>query len=60
VKEPKQTIEQLRADMVAKTGENVQIRRFSRFVLGEGVEKKQENFAAEIAKMTEAVLNKGE
>jgi elongation factor Ts len=38
----------------------VQIRRFSRFVLGEGVEKKQENFAAEIAKMTEAVLNKGE
>ena len=60
VKEPKQTIEQLRADMVAKTGENVQIRRFSRFVLGEGVEKKQENFAAEIAKMTEAVLTKGE
>ena len=29
-------------------------------VLGEGVENKQENFAAEIAKMTEAVLNKGE
>lgn len=55
VKEPKITIEQLRADVTAKTGENVQIRRFVRYVLGEGIEKKQENFAAEIAKMVEAV-----
>lgn len=55
VKEPKTTVEQLRAEVTAKTGENVQIRRFTRYVLGEGIEKKQENFAAEIAKMVEAV-----
>lgn len=59
VKEPKMSIEELRAEVVQKTGENVQIRRFVRFVLGEGIEKKQENLAAEIAKMTEAVQNKG-
>jgi elongation factor Ts len=55
VKEPKMTIEQLRAQVVQKTGENVQIRRFVRFVLGEGIEKKKENLAEEIAKMTAAV-----
>lgn len=53
VKEPKQTIEQLRAEMVHKTGENVQVRRFSRFILGEGIEKKEENLAEEIAKMNQ-------
>lgn len=55
VREPKMKIEELRAQVVQKTGENVQIRRFARFVLGEGIEKKQENLAEEIAKMTEAV-----
>ncbi|MCC7385044.1 MAG: translation elongation factor Ts [Deltaproteobacteria bacterium] len=55
VKEPKKTIEQVRAELVQKTGENVQVRRFARYVLGEGIEKKAENFAAEIAKMQEAV-----
>lgn len=55
VKEPKMSIEELRAEIVQKTGENVQVRRFARFVLGEGIEKKQENLAEEIAKMTEAV-----
>jgi elongation factor Ts len=40
---------------VQKTGENVQVRRFVRYVLGEGIEKKAENLAAEIAKMQEAV-----
>lgn len=30
----------------------VQVRRFARFVLGEGIEKKQEDFAAEIAAAT--------
>ncbi len=54
VKEPKTTIEALRAAVVQKTGENVQVRRFARFVLGEGIEKKQENLAEELAKMQEA------
>jgi elongation factor Ts len=55
VKEPKRTIEDLRTEVVQKTGENVQIRRFVRWSLGEGIEKKKENLAEEIAKMTAAV-----
>ncbi len=49
IKESKQTIADLLKAVVAKLGENVQIRRFARFELGEGLEKKQENFAAEVA-----------
>ncbi len=49
VKENKKTIEQIQKELVAKLGENVQIRRFARFELGAGLEKKQENFAAEVA-----------
>ncbi len=39
-------------EAIAACGENVQIRRFSRFVLGEGVEKKESNLAAEVAAAT--------
>ena len=49
VKENKKSIEQLQTELVAKLGENIQIRRFARFELGEGLEKKQEDFAAEVA-----------
>lgn len=45
----KRTIEQLQQELVAKVGENVQIRRFVRYELGEGLAKKEENFAAEVA-----------
>lgn len=45
----KRTIEQLQTELVAKLGENVQVRRFVRFELGEGLQKKQEDFAAEVA-----------
>jgi elongation factor Ts len=48
------TIEELRASMVQKTGENVSIRRFTRYVLGEGIEKKVTDLAAEVAKMTKS------
>ncbi len=49
VKNPDQTITQLIAERVAKIGENIQVRRFSRFKLGEGIEKRQDDFAAEVA-----------
>jgi elongation factor Ts len=49
VKENKKTIEDVLKELVAKIGENIQIRRFSRFELGEGLEKKSEDFAAEVA-----------
>ncbi|MEM9462673.1 MAG: translation elongation factor Ts [Myxococcota bacterium] len=45
----KRTVEQLQKEMVAKLGENIQIRRFTRFELGEGLEKKKDDFAAEVA-----------
>jgi len=50
VKNPDQTIGQMIIEKVAKIGENIQVRRFVRFRLGEGIEKKSEDFAAEVAK----------
>jgi elongation factor Ts len=49
VREQKKTVEALRKELVAKTGENVVIRRFARFELGEGIEKKKTDLAAEVA-----------
>lgn len=49
VKNPDQTIEALQQALVAKIGENIKIRRFVRFELGEGLEKKKSDFAAEVA-----------
>jgi elongation factor Ts len=48
VKNPDQTVGQLVTEAVAKIGENIQVRRFSRFKLGEGIEKRQTDFAAEV------------
>ena len=50
VKNPDKTIEQLQQELVAKIGENIKVRRFARFELGEGLEKKKDDFAAEVAK----------
>ena len=49
VKDDSKSIAQLQQEAVAGIGENVQIRRFTRYVLGEGLEKKQSDFAAEVA-----------
>ena len=46
------TVEELVKQSVAQLGENIQIRRFVRFVLGEGIEKKESNFADEVAAQT--------
>jgi elongation factor Ts len=50
VKDDKKSIKDLQSELTAKTGENCRIRRFSRFELGEGLAKKSEDFAAEVAK----------
>jgi elongation factor Ts len=50
VKDDKKRIQDVLTEAVAKIGENIQIRRFARFVLGEGLEKRQENLAEEVAK----------
>ncbi len=50
VKDDKKSMQEVVTEAVARIGENIQVRRFARFVLGEGLEKKQENLAAEVAK----------
>ena len=49
VKNDEKTIEQVVQDAVATIGENIKIRRFHRYVLGEGLEKRSDDFAAEVA-----------
>ena len=49
VKDDKKSVEDVLRELVAKIGENIKIRRFVRYELGEGLEKKQEDFAAEVA-----------
>ncbi|MDO3676308.1 translation elongation factor Ts [Paenibacillus ehimensis] len=48
VKDPDKTVEEVLKENIATIGENLSIRRFVRFELGEGLEKKQENFAEEV------------
>jgi len=50
VKDDKKAIKDVLHELVAKVGENCKIRRFVRFELGEGLEKKKDDFAAEVAK----------
>jgi elongation factor Ts len=52
VKDPegKKDIRALLTDLVAKTGENVKVRRFVRFEVGEGLEKRADDFVAEVQK----------
>lgn len=49
VKNPDLTVSDYLTEKIAKLGENLVIRRFIRFELGEGIEKKSEDFAAEVA-----------
>lgn len=48
VKNPDQTVETLLKETIAHIGENLSIRRFARFVVGEGIEKEETNFAEEV------------
>lgn len=54
VMNPDQTIEQLVAETAKQVGSPVTLKGFVRFALGEGVEKKTDDFAAEVASMTQA------
>jgi elongation factor Ts len=48
VKDTDKTIKQMVTDQIARIGENVAIRRFTRYEMGEGLEKKSCDFAAEV------------
>ncbi|MBW1687454.1 MAG: translation elongation factor Ts [Deltaproteobacteria bacterium] len=49
VKDDSKTVQDLLTEAVSRIGENIQIRRFTRYSLGEGLARKEEDFAAEVA-----------
>lgn len=49
VKDPDKTVQTYLNETIATIGENISIRRFAKFNLGEGLEKKESDFAAEVA-----------
>jgi elongation factor Ts len=49
VKDPDKTIQTFLNETIATIGENMSVRRFAKFVLGEGLAKKECDFAAEVA-----------
>ena len=50
IKDPEKTVQQVLTDKIASIGENITIRRFVRFERGEGLQKREENFADEVMK----------
>ena len=52
VKDPegKKDIRSLLTELIAKTGENIRVRRFVRYEVGEGLEKRADDFVAEVQK----------
>jgi len=48
IKNPDITIQQLLHEKIMKLGENIAVRRFARFEVGEGIEKEEKNFAEEV------------
>jgi len=51
IKDQSITIGDLLKQKIAKIGENIRIRRFTRYKMGEGLEKRQEDFGSEVSKM---------
>jgi elongation factor Ts len=50
VKDDKKKVGDMITERAAKIGEKVSVRRFVRFEVGEGIEKKKDDLAAEVAK----------
>ena len=51
IKDSSLTVEDLVKQAAAKIGENIQVRRFTRYTLGEGIEKNEMDFADEVASL---------
>jgi len=49
IKDPDISINQLLTANISKIGENISVRRFARFELGEGLQKRTDDFASEVA-----------
>lgn len=50
IKDNDKTVQDIIHDKIATIGENINVRRFTRYEMGEGIEKKQDNFAEEVMK----------
>ena len=55
VKDPSKTIEQIVTEATATIGEKISVRRFVRYEMGEGLQKKQENLADAVAEQVSAM-----
>ncbi|MGI6066602.1 MAG: translation elongation factor Ts [Bacillota bacterium] len=51
IKETDKSVQQLITEKIAKIGENISVRRFARFQVGEGIEKKTADLAGEVQEM---------
>src|SRR5918912_436515 len=51
VKDPANTVGELVTEKTAKTGEKIAIRRFARYKMGEGLEKRADDFSSEVASL---------
>jgi elongation factor Ts len=58
VKDPTKDIRTLMLEISAKTGEKITVRRFTRYALGEGIQKKETDFAQEVAAQVAASSGK--
>jgi elongation factor Ts len=54
-RDDKKTIQQVADELTAKIGERISVRRFVRFELGEGIEKKSTDLAAEVAEQLKSM-----
>ena len=52
IKDSSINVEELVKQVAGKIGENVRVRRFTRYTLGEGIEVQESDFAEEVASMT--------
>ncbi len=52
VKDPDKSVQDLVTEKIATIGENISVRRFVRYEMGEGLEKRQDNFVEEVMAQT--------
>jgi elongation factor Ts len=48
VKDPSKSVSQMINEAISEIGENIQVRRFTRYQMGEGLEKRQDDFVNEV------------
>lgn len=50
IKDEDKTVGKIVQEMIVEIGENISVRRFTRYEMGEGIEKAEDDFAAEVQK----------